>query len=278
MASEILKNHKILLFGNNGDFRAAEAAKKVYEVCNRHNIDVSTTDTDDADFAVCLGGDGTFLDVAGKIGNSNIPILGINTGHLGFLAAFAPEEIEEVFEALCTENQNMCKIQARSVLEISCDDEKISDCPFALNEVAVLKHDISSMISIETYIGGEYLTTYQADGLIIGTPTGSTAYSLSVGGPVIVPELHTIALTPVAPHSLNMRPVVLSGESEIDLTVHSRSGSFLISLDGRSGSFRDNIRLHIKNAPYTVKVITRADQSFYSTLRQKMFWGSDSRR
>jgi NAD+ kinase len=134
------------------------------------------------------------------------------------------------------------------------------------------------MISIHTAVNGEYLTTYQADGLIVGTPTGSTAYSLSVGGPIITPRLDTVSLTPVAPHSLNMRPILVDDNSVIDLRVESRSGSFLISLDGRSHSYRDNIHLHIRKAPYCVKVVTHPSHTFFSTLRQKMMWGADTRK
>lgn len=168
-------------------------------------------------------------------------------------------------------------IEAHSVLNISCDEMELKDYPYALNEIAILKHDISSMISIHTDINDEYLTTYQADGLIIGTPTGSTAYSLSVGGPIIVPQSDTISLTPVAPHSLNMRPMVLCDNSEISLRVESRSHSFLISLDGRSQSYPDNIHLRIRKAPYSIRVVTRQGHSFFSTLRKKMMWGADSR-
>ena len=227
-----------------------------------------------ADYVVCMGGDGTFLDVASRVGNKEIPIIGINTGRLGFLASFSPDHIEATMADIYDGNFG---VEAHSVLNISCDEMELKDYPFALNEIAILKHDISSMISIHTDINDEYLTTYQADGLIIGTPTGSTAYSLSVGGPIIVPQSETISLTPVAPHSLNMRPLVVCDNSEISLRVESRSNSFLISLDGRSQSYPDNIHLRIRKAPYCVKVVTQQGQSFFSTLRKKMMWGTDSR-
>lgn len=227
-----------------------------------------------ADFVVCLGGDGTFLDVASRVGDKEIPIIGINTGRLGFLASFSPDHIEETIADIYGENY---QTEAHSVLNISCDEMELKGYPFALNEIAILKHDISSMITIHTDINDEYLTTYQADGLIVGTPTGSTAYSLSVGGPIIVPQSETISLTPVAPHSLNMRPIVLCDNSEISLRVESRSSSFLISLDGRSQSYPDNIHLRIRKAPYPIHVVTRQGQSFFSTLRRKMMWGADSR-
>ena len=228
-----------------------------------------------ADFVVCMGGDGTFLDVASRVGDKEIPIIGVNTGRLGFLASFSPDKLEETINDIYSDRFG---IEAHSVLHISCDELDLEGYPFALNEIAILKHDISSMITIHTDINNEYLTTYQADGLIVGTPTGSTAYSLSVGGPIIVPQSETISLTPVAPHSLNMRPIVLCDNSEITLRVESRSKSFLISLDGRSQSYRDNIHLRISKAPYSVNVVTQQSKSFFSTLRKKMMWGADSRK
>lgn len=227
-----------------------------------------------ADMVVCMGGDGTFLDVAARVGDKQIPILGINTGRLGFLASFSPESIRDVMEIICSGNYS---VHNHSVLQLSCDELKLHGYPFALNEIAILKHDIASMISISTHIDGEYLTTYQADGLIVGTPTGSTAYSLSVGGPIIVPQSDTISLTPVAPHSLNVRPMVLCDNSEIEISVESRSHNFLISIDGRSCSYPDNIHLRIRRAPYFIKVVTHKGQGFFSTLRRKMMWGADNR-
>ncbi|MBR0045470.1 MAG: NAD kinase [Bacteroidaceae bacterium] len=227
-----------------------------------------------ADYVVCMGGDGTFLDVASRVADKEIPIIGINTGRLGFLASFSPDHIEGTMADIYGGNFG---VERHSVLNISCDEMDLKDYPFALNEIAILKHDISSMISIHTDINDEYLTTYQADGLIVSTPTGSTAYSLSVGGPIIVPQSDTICLTPVAPHSLNMRPIVLCDDTEISLRVESRSHSFLISLDGRSQSYPDNIHLRIRKAPYCIKVVTRQGQSFFSTLRKKMMWGADNR-
>ncbi len=227
-----------------------------------------------ADFVVCMGGDGTFLDVASKIGDKQIPILGVNTGRLGFLASFSSDEIDQALESLVDGRYSLVN---HSVLNVSCDELEIEDYPYALNEIAILKHDIASMISIHTNINGEYLTTYQADGLIVATPTGSTAYSLSVGGPIIEPQSDSISLTPVAPHSLNIRPIVLCDDAEIELCVESRSHNFLVSLDGRSRSYQDRIHLRIRKAPYKVKVVTAEGQNFFSTLRRKMMWGMDNR-
>ena len=203
-----------------------------------------------------------------------MPLIGINTGHLGFLANYVPHEVEDVLRDVMA---GQCHVEERTVITLSTDDTTLQGYTSALNEIAILKHDISAMINIHTYVDHEYLTTYRADGLIVATPTGSTAYSLSVGGPIIEPHLGALTLTPVAPHSLNMRPIVLADTSTIDLEVESRSGSFLVSLDGRSNSYKAGISLHIQKAPYTLKLITHPDHTFFSTLRQKMMWGMDQR-
>ena len=291
------KKLKFALFGNVYQERKCVAVQKFFAVANemeaeiaipesfcnflRNNLkiripecEIITDNNFTADYAVCMGGDGTFLDVASRVASKEIPIIGFNTGRLGFLANFSPDHIDKTIRDIYAGNFSVAQ---HSVLCISCDEMQLKDYPCALNEIAILKHDISSMITIHTDINDEYLTTYQADGLIIATPTGSTAYSLSVGGPIIVPQSNTICLTPVAPHSLNMRPIVLTDDCEITLRVESRSHSFLISLDGRSESYPENVHLHICKAPYHVNVVTHKDQSFFSTLRKKMMWGADRR-
>ena len=227
-----------------------------------------------ADMVISLGGDGTFLQTAGRVGRLGIPILGINTGRLGFLADVSPAEMDEALTEILNHSH---RVEERSVLQLVCDDERLMHDPFALNEIAVLKRDSSSMISIRAAVDGTPLTTYQADGLIIATPTGSTAYSLSVGGPIIVPQLGTIALTPVAPHSLNMRPIVISDDWTVTLDVQSRNQSFLVSVDGRSNPCRQTTRLHIMKADYRVKVVKRSGHAFFDSLRGKMMWGADVR-
>ncbi len=244
-----------------------------------HKIDVPTCriidDSDfDADIVISMGGDGTFLNVASRVGEKEIPILGVNTGRLGFLSCISAEDIEPMIDEIYTGDYLVAN---HSVLQVNCDEQPLAGYPFALNEVSILKHDSSSMISINTSINEEYLTTYQADGLLVSTPTGSTAYSLSVGGPIIYPESANILLTPVAPHSLNMRPLVLNDNVEVELKVGSRSHSFLISIDGRSQSCRENVHIRVRKAPFVVKVISRRGQSFFSTIRHKMMWGADNR-
>ena len=231
-------------------------------------------DNFEADMVLSMGGDGTFLKAASHVGNKNIPILGINTGRLGFLADVSPEELEETFEDIYKNNY---KIEDRSVLQVTSEGQPLKSTPFGLNEIAVLKRDSSSMITIHTSINGAYLTTYQADGLVIATPTGSTAYSLSIGGPVIVPHSNTIAITPVAPHSLNIRPIVINDDWEITLDVESRSHNFLVAIDGRSETCREGTRLVIRKADYKIKVVKRPNHIFFHTLRDKMMWGADSR-
>ena len=244
-----------------------------------HKIDVPTCriidgSDFDADIVISMGGDGTFLNVASRVGEKEIPILGVNTGRLGFLSCISAEDIEPMIDEIYTGDYLVAN---HSVLQVCCDEQPLAGYPFALNEVSILKHDSSSMISINTSINEEYLTTYQADGLLVSTPTGSTAYSLSVGGPIIYPESANILLTPVAPHSLNMRPLVLNDNVEVELKVGSRSHSFLISIDGRSQSCRENVHIRVRKAPFVVKVISRRGQSFFSTIRHKMMWGADNR-
>jgi len=241
---------------------------------NSFDAELFDGDNFEADMVISIGGDGTFLKAANRVGRKNIPILGINTGRLGFLADISPEEIDIIFEEIY---KNQYTVEERSVLQLKCENETFENPPYALNEIAVLKRDSSSMISIRTAINGSHLTTYQADGLVIATPTGSTAYSLSVGGPIMVPHSKTIAITPVAPHSLNVRPIVIRDDWEISLEVESRSHNFLVAIDGRNESCQEGTRLTISRADYTIKVVKRHNHPFFETLRNKLMWGADIR-
>lgn len=227
----------------------------------------------DADFAVSMGGDGTFLKAASRVGARNIPILGVNMGRLGFLADVSPDGIAGCVEAVYAGRYT---IESRGALQVSADGGVLRGARCALNDVAILKRDDASMISIRASIGGEYLTTYQADGLIVSTPTGSTAYSLSNGGPIIVPGTNVFVMTAVAPHSLNVRPMVIPDTSEITLEVESRSHSFLIAIDGRSEKCAESMRISLRKAPYDVRIV-RMDSRYFDTLREKMMWGADGR-
>ncbi len=228
----------------------------------------------DADFAISMGGDGTFLRTASVVGGKQIPILGVNTGRLGFLADVNAQEIEHTIAALFSGDYS---VESRAAIFVETDNHSLQGYDCALNDVAILKRDSASMITIHASIDGQYLTTYMADGLIVSTPTGSTAYSLSVGGPIIVPGTHVFSLTAVAPHSLNVRPIVISEDSVIDLTIETRTHNFLVALDGRSEKLPDSTRIRLCKAPYRVQVIKRAGTKYFHTLREKMMWGADQR-
>ena len=227
---------------------------------------VLKNDDFDADFVISMGGDGTFLKAAARVGSKGIPILGVNMGRLGFLADVNPDDIEHTLRAL---HEGHYEVESRAVIEVNGH--------YALNDIAILKRDTASMISIRATIDGQLLNTYQADGLIISTPTGSTAYSLSNGGPIIVPGTNVLAMTPVAPHSLNTRPIVIPDSAVIELDVVSRSNSFLLAVDGRSMACQEGTKLVVTRAPYNIKVVKRPGQRYFNTLREKMMWGADAR-
>ena len=227
-----------------------------------------------ADFVISMGGDGTFLKSASRVGKKNIPILGVNMGRLGFLADVSPDDIEHCLEALHNDD---FAIESRALIQVEADGKPLSDCNFALNDVAILKRDSASMISIRACINSQYLNTYQADGLVVSTPTGSTAYSLSNGGPIIVPGTKVFSMTAVAPHSLNVRPIVIPDSSLIELDVESRNHNFLVAIDGRSEKCKEGTKITLRRAPYDIKVVKRSDHRYFNTLREKMTWGVDTR-
>lgn len=226
------------------------------------------------DIVISLGGDGTFLRTAAWVGRQSIPILGINTGRLGFLADINTDEMEITLREVLNKQY---LIEQRSLLELNTDLPFRGEYNYALNEVAVLKRDTSSMITIRTYLNDEFLNDYLADGLLIATPTGSTAYSMSVNGPIIIPQANNFVLSPVAPHSLNVRPLVIPENYQIRMKVESRNQNFLIALDGRSEVFPSGSEFHIQKADFTIKIIKRYEQKFYETLRKKLLWGTDVR-
>lgn len=232
-------------------------------------------DAFDADFVISMGGDGTFLKAAARVGSKSIPIVGVNMGRLGFLADISPAEIESSLRSIY---KGDFQLEEHAVLCVDCPEAPIPGNPFALNDIAVLKRDNASMISIRTCVNGEYLATYQADGLVVSTPTGSTAYSLSNGGPIVAPQAGVICLTPVAPHSLNVRPLVLPDDSIVTVSVESRTHQFLVAIDGRSEKCSEGVTLTIRKAAYPVRIIKRHGQKYFSTLREKMQWGVDLRK
>ena len=228
----------------------------------------------DVDYVISMGGDGTFLKAASMVGPLCVPIVGIHTGRLGYLADVSPTEMEKAIGMIYKGN---FIVERHAVIEVEAEGAALGNCRFALNDIAVLKQDNASMITIHACIDGENLVTYLADGLIVSTPTGSTAYSLSNGGPIIMPQTDVLCLTPVAPHSLNIRPIVVPATAEISLDIESRSHKFLVAIDGRSEKLPETARLHIRKADYEVNIVKRRHHKYIATLREKMMWGADTR-
>lgn len=227
-----------------------------------------------SDYAISMGGDGTLLHVAARIGAKNIPIIGVNMGHLGFLADIMPTEIPSAFDDIFAGN---ITTESHSLLHIQTDGDQPAGAPFALNDIAVLKRDNASMIAVHITINGEYVGNYLADGIIVATPTGSTAYSLSNGGPIIVPQSSSICITPVAPHSLSIRPIVIRDDSRIELKVDSRTHNFLVAVDGRSQKMTDSTLITITKAGHNIQIVRNPAHKYFTTLREKMMWGADQR-
>ncbi len=227
-------------------------------------------------FMFTIGGDGTILRAVTFIRDSNIPIVGINTGRLGFLATVQKEEITNAVESILKKKYI---VKQRSLLSVTTSPtiESLASINFALNEVSVNRKNTTSMISIETYLDDEYLTSYWADGLIIATPTGSTGYSLSCGGPVITPEAKSFALTPIAPHNLNARPLVIPDKTKIKLTVSGREDEFFLSLDSRITTIISATEIFVEKADFKLKMVQINKQTFLKTLREKLLWGQDAR-
>ena len=226
-----------------------------------------------ADMALSLGGDGTFLTTVMWVARQGMPILGINVGHLGYLTAGRLAEGNDVIDDVLDGNY---RIEERTMLEVSCDGARIEH-PWALNEIAVLRHDTSSMLDMETRLRSHELTTYRGDGLIVSTPTGSTAYNMSVGGPILEPTTSCLVLAPISPHSLTMRPLVVRDDSEIMIRTHSRATHYEVSIDGEVTLCPTGSTLTIARAPYCARVVQRQGNNFAKTLRQKLLWGTDQR-
>lgn len=229
---------------------------------------------DNADFLFSIGGDGTLLKAVTFVRGSNIPIMGINTGRLGFISSISAGQIDDAVNDIIKGNY---AINERALLELNTKNNLFKEKNFALNEVAISKKDTSSMIRIDAYVDDEFLNTYWADGLVISTPTGSTGYSLSCGGPIIMPGTNNIIVTPNAPHNLNVRPIVLNDASVLKLKVNDRDQLALVSLDSRSRAFDSEIELTVKKANFKIKLVQPQDNSFTSTIRNKLMWGLDKR-
>ncbi|WP_372653277.1 NAD kinase [Draconibacterium sp.] len=228
----------------------------------------------DNDFIFSVGGDGTFLQSVLNIRNFDIPVIGLNGGRLGFLADISEDQVHNALESIFSKNY---KIVERSMLEIEFSNQENLDFNYALNEMTVLKTDNSSMLNVTARVNGEFLNNYWADGLIIATPTGSTAYSLSVGGPILTPNSANFVITPLAPHNLTIRPIVVPDTSEIELTVEGRGTNYLTSLDSRSFAVEFSTKIKVKKAGFKLKTLQLPEQPFFNTLRNKLMWGMDRR-
>ncbi|WP_152285608.1 NAD kinase [Flavicella marina] len=228
------------------------------------------------DLMFTLGGDGTILNAATILKDLRIPILGINTGRLGFLATVQRKEIENTIQSLIN---NEFTIQERALLQVESNDPNIDfkGVNFALNEITIARKNSTSMIGVEAYLNDEYLTTYWSDGLVVATPTGSTGYSLSCHGPIIMPESNNFVLTPIAPHNLSARPLVIPDKTKIKLKIIGREKEFFLSLDSRVSTVPFEIELTLTKASFPIRIIQLNQQTFISTLREKLFWGEDKR-
>ena len=227
-----------------------------------------------ADFLFSIGGDGTLLGSVTLVRDSNIPILGINTGRLGFISSVSTDQIESAINDVINSNFH---IKSRTLLTLETENNLFGNVNFALNEVAIVKQDTSSMIRIDAFIDEEFLNSYWADGLVIASPTGSTGYSLSCGGPIITPGTKNIIITPIAPHNLNVRPIIVSDDNIIKLRVADKDQLALVSLDSRFRAFDSSISLIIKKADFTISLVEPHTHSFVSTIRSKLMWGIDKR-
>lgn len=234
----------------------------------------SKKDMKSMDFLISIGGDGTLLDAVCQVGNLETPILGLNTGRLGFLATVATDKIKEAIRHIAEENY---QIENRTLISLQSKRKLFNGLNFGLNEFTIHKRDTSSMITVHTYINGEYLNSYWADGLIVATPTGSTGYSLSCGGPLISPEAKNLVITPVSPHNLNVRPIIVSDDSEISFEIEGRTEKFLISLDSRSTSISSELKLSVRKEGFHARLMKLPSYNFFDTLRYKLNWGLDMR-
>ncbi|OYX85530.1 MAG: NAD kinase [Flavobacteriales bacterium 32-34-25] len=292
---------KIAIYGQYYQNSTEPIIKDIFQFFNKNNIEIvieshflaliqekkiiekeyktfsSHTELDSSfDMLLSIGGDGTILRAATLVRDSGIPILGINAGRLGFLATVQKENIDKFLQVVIDKKYTLSK---RTLLSLTStpENEALNDINFAMNEVSVSRKDTTSMITIETYLNGEILNSYWADGLIISTPTGSTGYSLSCGGPILTPDVKSLVITPIAPHNLNARPLVIPDETEIMLKVSGREENYLVSLDSRITSVGNESVLTIKKTPFQINMVEIPNETFLKTLRSKLLWGEDKR-
>ena len=259
---------------NNIDFdidsESYKLISKKFDDISNFNFNPIKKLTNEYDYVVSIGGDGTILRSANEIGKLSIPIIGLNRGRLGFLANSAIENFESILEKL---KESMFKISERTIIQVEFEGNKES----ALNEISISRKNTTSLITIDTKLNDQYLNTYWADGLIISTPTGSTGYSLSCGGPIIMPDSKNLVLTPIAPHNLNARPLVISDEKRIEISINGRENEYFVSADSKIFSVNINSKIYISKASHFLKMVEFEDDSYINTLREKLMWGKDKR-
>ena len=281
-STEPIINDIFVFFNNNGVEMIIESAflkilheKKIIQ--KEYKTFTSHKELDSSfDMLISIGGDGTILRAAALVRNSGVPILGINAGRLGFLATVQKENIADFMQFIIDKKYTISK---RTLLSLSCTpfNEAVEEINFAMNEISVSRKDTTSMITIETYLNNEFLNSYWADGLIIATPTGSTGYSMSCGGPILTPDVKSLVITPIAPHNLNARPLVVPDDTEIRLKVSGREEHYLVSLDSRITSVKNETILVVKKTPFQINMVEIPEETFLKTLRTKLFWGEDRR-
>lgn len=267
-----LHKYKIEVVVSRSICEAYPEISNIYKIVGSFASDADLDETTDC--LISLGGDGTILDAVTLVCDKNIPILGINFGRLGFLASIGKEEITSAVDALVN---GTYVVDKRTLIHLDADIPLFGNTPFALNEFALHKRDTSPMIKIHTYLNGEFLNSYWADGLIVSTPTGSTGYSMSCNGPIVFPESSSFLITPVAPHNLNIRPILVPDGNIISFEVEGRTQQFICALDARKEIVDKNIQLAVKKEKFTVSLVRLNENSFLSTLRSKLTWGLDKR-
>ncbi len=285
------------VFGRSAEEKNIKALKSLVEACNRHGVnlflykkfkslhptnkfaELETFDVNDSnykklDYLFSVGGDGTMLNTVHIIRNRQIPLVGINTGRLGFLSNFTSNELDEVVELV---KNKKYEEDHRTLIEVSCNHELLGNDNIALNEFTLQKRDPSAVIEVHAFLNGEFLSSYFSDGVIVSTPTGSTAYAMSTGGPIILPGTGSFVISPIAPHALTLRPIVVSNNSILKFKVVDRRGDFYCTIDSHSWLVQPDYEFTVKKADYTINIVRKPDNTYINTLRNKLMWGADSR-
>ncbi|OEK02540.1 NAD kinase [Roseivirga sp. 4D4] len=289
---------RIAIHGKSTGPEAQHCIRDVFELLEKHNIEAAISssyksdlnekqfdsselstfnlgdDLSSFDYIFSLGGDGTILDAITYASSAEVPIIGINLGRLGFLATTPRNEISDIFDRLISGNLS---IESRSLVHVDSNQDLFKPHNFGLNELTIVKKETSSMIVVHTYVDGDYLNSYWADGLIVSTPTGSTGYSLSCGGPLVHPSMKNFIITPVSPHNLNVRPIIVSDQSVITFEIEGRSRQFMVSLDSRSQSVDDSVKISVRREEFEAKLVRFNNHKYFDTLRHKLNWGLDAR-